>query len=298
MTPLFTFFYRFPSLWPVALSLLFLPALVAVSRSRSLSALLDKLEPRLLWLWGLGAVGIFAFCDLAYLSCPAFFNFFESCAVSVAYRVFHGGVAFPHLSDAERYCLPYGPTHYLVLGFSQWLLGASTFSSKLPCCLAAALAIGLFWWILRRRGLPANAACALAGLTATIVLGVRIPIFWSLSDPLIFLLVTVGIWAAFRRRWLGYTLLGACIGLAMGLKLSAAAYFLPILVVAFCAGWSRSGFVVCGAVCLALLLLPFALLPEQFPWINYLAFFRTVAQEGFALRAAFHFLRWVAMLGA
>jgi hypothetical protein len=176
------------------------------------------------------------------------------------------------------------------------LLGASTFSSKLPCCLAAGLAIGLFWWILRRRGLPALAACALAGLTATSVLAFRVTVFWTKSDALIFLVVTVGIWAAFRRNWPGCTLLGACIGLAMGLKVTAAAYFLPILVIAFCTGWSWRDFVICGAALLAFLLLPFVLMPRQFPWMSYLAFFRTVSREGLGLGPAINYLRWVAML--
>ncbi len=254
------------------------------------------MEPRLLFLWTLGSVGIFTFCGLAYLGCPAFFDFFESCGVSVAYTVFHGGVAYPDVFSAERYCLPYGPILYLVLGFSQWLLGASIFSSKLPCCLAAILAIGLFWRILRRRGLPAKAAGALVGLTATSLLALRIPVFWTKSDPLILLVVMVGVWAAFRRSRMSVVLLGACIGLAIGLKVTAAVYFLPILVIAYFSGWSRRDFLGCGLVLIALVLVPFVFMPRQFPWMNYLAFFHIVGREGFGLSAAFAYLRWFVML--
>ena len=291
-----TFLDRYPSSWPVALFfLVFLPALVAVSRSASLSAWLHRVEPRLLWLWSLGGIGIFAFCDLAYISSPAFFDFFEPCGASVAYTVFHGGVAFPDMAYAERYSLPYGPIFYLVLGFPQWLLGADTFSSKLPCCLVAGLAIGLFCWILRRRGLPALAVCALTALLATCLLAFRIIVFWAKSDGLILLLVTIGIWAAFRRRWLGSTLLGTCIGLGIGCKFTAAAYFLPILVIAFCTGWRWRDFVICGGTSIAFVLLPFVLLPGQFPWRPYLTFLGAVSQE-VGLVPAFNYLRWVLML--
>ena len=291
------FLDRNPSLWPVALFfLLFLPALVAVSRSASLSAWLYRVEPRLLWLWSLGGIGIFAFCDLAYLTCPAFFDFFEPCGASVAYTVFHGGVAFPDLADAERYSLPYGPIFYLVLGFSQWSLGAGTFSSKLPGCLMAGLAIGLFWWILRRRRLPPLAACALTALLATCLLAFRIIVFWTKSDGLILLVVIIGIWAAFRRSWLGPTLLGACIGLGIGCKFTAAAYFLPILVIAFCTGWKWRDFVICGGTAIACVLLPFVLLPGQFPWRPYLTFLGAVRHGEYGLFPAFNYLRWVLML--
>ena len=290
------FLHRYPSLWPAAFCLLFFPTLLAVSRSARLSALLARIEPRVLRLWGLAGIGIFVFCDLAYLTSPAFFDFFEGTGVSVAYTVFQGGVAFPDISSVERYCLPYGPILYLVLGSSQWLLGASTFSSKLPSCLAAVLAIGLFWRILRRRGLSPTAACVLTGLNATILLGFREVAFWTKSDALISLVVTVGIWAALRRSRLASALLGACIGLGIGLKITAGVYFLPVLAIACHTGWNRRDFVICGSVLLASVLFPFVLFPGQFPWLNYLAFFRTVTHEGFQMASAFGFLRWVAML--
>jgi hypothetical protein len=287
---------RYPSLWPAAFFLLFLIAIPAVSRSRSLSALLGRVEPSLLWLCGFAGLGTFVVSDLVCLGSPAFFDFFESSGASLAYSVFHGGVAYPDTSSAERYCLPYGPILYLVLGSSQWALGPSVFSSKLPCCLAALLAVGLFWRILRRRGLPVIAACALAGWTAACILGFRVTVVWTKSDPLIFLVVMVGIWAAYRRNSLGPVVLGACIGLAMGLKITALAYFLPILLIAFFTGWNWRAFFTCGAVFLAVSLLPFVLLPGQFPWQNYLAFFRTVGREGLNFGPTMNFLRWVAML--
>ena len=286
----------YPSLWPAVFFLLFFPVFLAVSRSRSLSAWLGRIEPRLLCLWSLAGAGIFTFCGLAYLGCPAFFDFFESCGVSIAHTIFHGGVAYPDVSSAERYCLPYGPILYLVLGFSQWLFGASVFSSKLPCCLAAILAIGLFWHILRRRGLPALAAGALVGLAATSLLALRGTVFWTKSDPLILLVVMVGLWTSFRRTRLASVLLGACIGLAIGLKVTAAVYFLPVLVIAYFSGWSRRDFLICGAVVIVLVLLPFVLMPRQFPWRNYVAFFRIVGREGFGLSAASGYLRWFVML--
>ena len=291
-----TFLHRSPSLWPVAFCLLFFPILLAVSRSRSLRTRFAKAESRILLIWGIGVAGILAFCALAYLGSPAFFDFFESTGVSVAYTAFHGGVAYPETSSAERYCLPYGPALYLVLGASQWVFGASTFSSKLPCCVAAVLAIALFWRILRSRGLSAVEASTLAGLNAACMLGLRQVVFWTRSDPLISLAVTAGIWAAFRRTRLGPVVLGACIGLGLSLKITAGIYFLPVVVIAFYTGWSWRDFAICGAVLLSFVVLPFALFPTQFPWRNYMAFFRTVGHEGFAQVPAAGFFRWGAML--
>lgn len=291
-----TFLQRYPSLWPLAFLFLFIPILCAVSRSRRLGTFLERIEPGLLGLWSLTGIGIFVFCDLAYLTCAAFFDFFESCGVSIAHLVFHGGTAYPEASSAERYCLPYGPIFYLVLGASQWLLGASTFASKLPCCLAMLAALALFWRILRRRGLPPLAALAFTGVTATIILAFRVPVVWTKSDPLIFLMVITGLWAAFRRDRLGPILLGACTGLAMGLKITAPAYFTPLLVIAFCSGWKWRDFATCFTAFIILVVLPFLLMPVQFPWANYLTFFHTVGREGFAFVSTFNYLRWVAML--
>lgn len=291
-----TLLRHYPALWPTVFFLVFLPVFLAVSRSRSLSASLRRIEPRLLCLWSLGGVVIFIFCGLAYLGCPAFLDFFESCGVSIAHTIFRGGVAYPDVSSPERYCLPYGPVLFLVLGSSQWLLGASIFSSKLPCCLAAILAIALFWRILRRRGLPATAAGALVGLAATSLLALRGTVFWTKSDPLIFLMVMTGLQAAFLSSRAASVLLGACIGLAIGLKITAAVYFLPVLLIAHFTGWSRRDFLICGAVLVALVILPFVFMPRQFPWMNYLAFFRIVGREGFGLSAAINYLRWLVML--
>ena len=291
-----TFLHQYPSLWPAAFLLLFIPLLWAVPRSRRISAFVERNEPRLLGLWSLAGLGVFLFCGLACLFCPAFFELFESCGVSVAHSVFHGGTAYPGISSQERYCLPYGPVFFLVLGASEWLLGPGTFPSKLPCCLAAIAGIGLFWRILLLRGLLSAVALALTALSATTILAFRLPVFWTKSDPLIFLLVIVGIRAAYLGGRAGPVLLGACAGLAVGLKITAAIYFVPLTVIAACSGWRRREFLLCGAVLVATVLLPFVLMPVQFPWQPYLAFFRTVGREGLAIGPTLNYLRWVAML--
>jgi hypothetical protein len=287
---------QYPALLPAVFCFFFFPAFVIISRSPTLTARLLKLEPRLAITWGLVCLGLFAFCDLAYLSYPTFFYLFESAGVSVSYTLFHGGIVYPDLSSEERYCLPYGPVLYIVLGLSQWLLGASVFSTKLPCCLAPAFAIFLFWRILRVQRVPAVPACMLVGLEAAILLAFRIGSFWTKSDPLILLLVTAGIWAARRHGTLAVMLLGACIGLAIDLKASAAAYFLPVLVIAFHAGWRTRGWAFCGVVLIGTALAPFALLPRQLPWVNYLAFLRVVSNEGLDRGTVIGVLRWIVMM--
>ena len=291
-----TFLHSYPFLWPAALCLILLPVLLVVARSHSLSTRLEKAASPLIRIWGIGGIGILVFCSLAYLCSPALFDFFECAGISVAYTVAHGGGAFPDTASPERYCLPYGPMLYIVLGLSQLALGASTFSSKLPCCMAAIFSAVLFWRILRRQGLPVTAACAIAGLNATIVLSFRHVVYWTKSDSLICLTVMVSVWAALRRGWLGPRVLGACIGIGVGLKLSAGAYFIPVLVIALCNGWGWRDFAICGTACLAFAILPFVLLPVRFPWMNYLAFFRTVSREGLDLNPTIAFLRWLTML--
>ncbi len=286
----------YPALWPTVFFLLFLPVFVAVSRSPSLNAALRKIEPRLLCVWSLGGLGIFTFCGLAYLRSPVFFDFFESSGVSIASAVYQGGTAYPDVSSPERYCLPYGPVLFLVLGFSQWLFGASVFSSKLPCCLGAILAIGVFWRILGDRGVSAIAAGAIAALAGSSLLALRLTVFWTKSDPLILLVVMVGLWASFRRSRLAPALLGVCIGLGIGLKVTAAVYFLPVLVIARFSGWRLRDFLICGVVLIAVVLAPFVVMPREFPWMNCLAFFRVVGREGFGLGPAINFLRWCVML--
>jgi hypothetical protein len=286
----------YPSLWPSAFALGLIPALVMASRSKAWVAFEQKHRHTLLMAWGLGCLALYLFCAGSYLRSPMFFDFFESSGASVSHWLFAGGEVYPALDYQERYCLPYGPVLYFVLGLSQWLLGASTFSSKLPCCLAALGAIALFWRILRQQGLSVSLACWVAGLEAAIILGLRETSFWTKSDPLILLLVTLSIWAALHRTWRWSLLLGLCMGLALGLKPSAAAYFLGPLVIAYSSGWRSRAFAGCGLALLAAAALPYLLLPRQISLSNHLNFLSIVAQVGFSQPFILGFSRWVAML--
>ena len=288
--------HDFPALWPPLLFPCLLPVIAVLSRSRGVRDFVFRYRSRVFMWGGIACLVLFATVGIIYLFSTAFWDFYESREAALATLLLRGGVVYPDMAAPERYAAPYGPVLYLCLAVSQFLFNPSVFATKLPGVCAAFLAVGIFWEIVRRQCGSARAAWSLAGLEAVLLLALRQQVFWAKADPLLLLLVTVGLGAALgrARHWVWW--FGLCLGLAANLKLHAPLYFLPSLVVAHRSGWRWREFLRAGAVGVGVGLLPFVLAPQQFPLSGYLGFLQATAHEGIGFDQMFGFWRWVFLL--
>ncbi|MDQ6654375.1 MAG: hypothetical protein M3Y80_00990 [Verrucomicrobiota bacterium] len=289
-----SFLWNHPALWPVALFAVVAPVLyggAGFTRAR-----LSHPEAVALVTGAVLCLGLFAFNVLFYLSSSSFLDLWESLSGSIASLLRNGGEVYPNLAHEERYASPYGPVLYLTIAASQWAFGASVFATKLPCAVAALAAVGLMWGIVYAQSKSIGLASVFAGVEGALLLAFRTQAFWPKPDALILLLVTVGWVVAWQRSWRWGVVMGVCIGLAVDLKPHAAAYFLPLAVLGYRNGWSARAFVVAGFAALLTTALPFALLPHQFPLLNYLRILVMTVHEGFGLDSALNFFKWAVLL--
>ena len=289
---LIDFVRSFPAVWPLLLALILVPAFMLYAGRVGFP---PQSRDRILSIYGMLCIALFVGSDLANFLYPGFHENYESAGVSIAHTLYAGGEVYPAPASAELYALPYGPVFYAVLGASIQLFGENIHAAKLPCSLAPLLALALFWSIVRSRGAPRGLAFMLVGLEAALLLAIRHASFWTKTDPLLLLVVTVAAWIALRRDQRWSLALGACAGLAMGLKLSACGYFLPIFIIAYFSGWRPRAFAACFSSLLAVFALPFLLLPQQISFTNYLAFLHLVSQEGFSVAFGMKYFRWILM---
>jgi len=285
-----------PALWPPMLSLFLFPVFWFMSRRGMPPEILVKNRDSILMGWGIFCVSLFVFSDLENLIFPGYPEVYEGTGVSISYLLFKGHPLYPAPGSEECYALPYGPVFFAILGFCQWLSGeGNTYAAKLPCSLAPLLALGLLWSIARNRGASLSLAWGVVGLEASLLLAIGRASLWTKSDPLLLLVVSLGLWVVMQRdaRW--SPVLGLLAGLAAGLKMSALVYFLPILALAFLSGWRFRAFAVCLTVLSATFVLPFILLPGQISFRNYISFLHMVANEGFSFRFFINYTSWVGM---
>lgn len=287
-----------PSLWPALLLVVLLPLVLAVAGQPVDAARFARRRVRVLALFGVLGVALFAATALTYLHCASFWDIFESREASVAALLRRGGTVYPGPETQERYCAPYGPALYLILAGSQAVFGASVWATKLPSCVAALAALALFWQVARRQYASRAAAWALTGLEAALLMAFRQLPFWAKSDPLVLCASTAGLFAAFRPGWGWCAALGVCSGVATDLKPHALAYFLPSLVVAWQTGWRQRQYALWAAVTAAVALGPWVVMRAEFPVENYLGFLVLTAHEGVGAREILGFARWVGLLTA
>ena len=285
-------------LWPALLFALVTPIhLLRADRGRR-SAQFTQRESRNLVLAGAAAIALFVLSVALYLSSAALVDMWESVSGSVAALFLRGEPIYPDLSTEQRYGSPYGPYLYIALGVSQLLFGASAFATKLPCVVAGLLAIALFGSVVYRRSGALGMAIVFAGFEAALLLVFRLQAFWPKADSLILLAVTIGLVAVLRTGLPWQLLLGFCLGIATGMKLHAAVYFLPLIPLAFSRGWTTRALIFAGIAGASVTMLPFLVLPGQFSIANYLALLQMAAHEGFSFEAALRFLKWAAALAA
>ena len=293
-----SFIIEHPALWPAVVFAIVAPIHILRADPQKRSAHFTAREGRVLVACGIAAIALFIFSLVSYLSSNGFLDLWESLSGSIAALLRRGQRVYPDLSTEERYASPYGPFLFITLAASQWLFGASAFGTKLPCVLAALISVGLLWLIVYRRSGSAPFAFVFAGLESALLLAFRIQAFWPKPDGLILLMVSAALVGVLRCNLFSQSIVGVCLGVAIGLKPHAAVYFLPLIPLAQLRGWKLRDFIGSGAAALCVAAAPFIAFPTHFSFRNYILLLAMTAHEGFSFGDALRFLKWVGLLAA
>jgi hypothetical protein len=245
---------------------------------------------------GLACLVLVAFitADTSYCLSSAFWDHNEPAVGIQSWLLWRGEAVYQNLVTQQRYSGPYGPYGYIAVGFSQGLIGPGVFATKLLPCIAGALAIGLFYSVVRRRT-STGLALIFTSLLAALSLRLGPFAFWSRPDPLLLLCVTTGLIAATRKGLVNTVLLGVSLGVAVDLKVTSIFYFLPIVVLAVETGFDWTELAKAAAIAVAAAVLPFIVFP-QISLSNYLGILQVIGKRGFGLLEFHLSLEWLVTL--
>ena len=233
-------------------------------------------------LWLLGAVAVLCFANVAavaigYLAYPGYVDHGEPSVAMTSWRLLGGFPAYPAFDDPDRTTNLYGPVTYFIHAASFFLAGPGIPVSKAAGLAAALMIPAVVFATHRRRGTGAAATALILG-AGFLVLGLPTSI-WNRPDPFLALFVAFGVWAMNASRegepeWGKSAIIAVCGGLAMGLKIHAGIYFVPLVLYH---SWGRGmgTFLFICIVGAVTVVAPFAL--EIFSLSNYLAWFPHMA---------------------
>ncbi len=197
----------------------------------------------------------------------------------IAWRLLEGLPAYPAFDEPGRISNLYGPVTYLVHAMSYLLAGPGLAVGKAAGIFAVLLIPVVVFLAQRSRG-PEIGLAATVLAAGFILLGLPATI-WNRPDSIIAVLVALSVWAMNRAgddhpAWARSLAIGLCGGLAVGMKIHAGIYFVPV-VLFHC--WRR-GAKVFAAVCVAgvaAALAPVA--SELFSLSSYLSWFPLMAAK-------------------
>lgn len=239
-------------------------------------------------------LGAFLTADAFYCFSSAFWDHNEPGVGIQSWLFWRGDAVYQNLLTQQRYSQPYGPYAYIAVGFFQGLIGPGVFATKLLPCLAGALALGLFYLVLRRRA-SGWLALVFTSLFAGLSLRLGPFAFWSRTDPLLLLCVTTGLIAATRKGLINTVLLGLSLGIAIDLKVSAVCYFLPVVVLALETGFDWGEVAKTAAIAVVAAILPFIVF-SQISFSNYVGILQVIGKRGFGLLEFHLSLEWLVTL--
>jgi hypothetical protein len=226
----------------------------------------------------LGLTGVFVGIAGWYLFVEGYAGEVEPVVSCLSWMVYHGHELYHGFGAAERYSLLYGPAVFLTNGMFLEILGPSLVSAKLASLLGVIGSLMFLYAAVRRRSLD---------LSAVVVTAMAVLYYWSQGfavylvrpDALLLFAVGLGLFAAVRLRpWIAAAAIGAALGFAVNLKVHAAIYFVPILVLFIhrC-GWRTMWVVGPGAALITAA--PFLLHPGV-SVSNYVVWLRNAAEHG------------------
>ena len=217
---------------------------------------------------------------LAYLLVPIIFDDAESGLAGASIQATRGLPVYPSLSAAARYSLLYGPLASLWHIPPYYVFGKNLISFKLPGVLVFLLSLLGLYRICRYYADPRSSLLGLG--CASVLLFQYIGYdFWGRSDPLILFLIVASILVTVDGAdWRVIVVAAVTVGALPNLKISAAAYLMPVLgFIVIRRGWKIAFWAVGCGVCL--LALPFAL--PQVSLLNYLSILEVARHHGLNL---------------
>jgi len=180
------------------------------------------------------AVGIFTALNILvlgtlYLLYPGYVDTGEPNIVALGCVCWDGHPVYLPIDDAARITNLYGPYLYLIHAAVFSVLGASVATGKAAGITALVFTIAVSGVAQASRS-RAAAAFAIACTAAVVVVTLPASI-WDRPETFLMLSVALGVWINNARgrgtAWLRVAGFGVLIGVAMGLKVFAAIYFLP-----------------------------------------------------------------------
>jgi hypothetical protein len=267
-----------PLLWPFAFFIPFFCLFLLKRYRPDWFARVDRWGALISSCAALLLLGAFVAADLSYCLSSAFWDHNEPSFGIQSWLFWRGNAVYQDLLTEQRYSGPYGPYGYIAVGFCQGLIGPGVFSTKLLPCATSALAIGLFFLLLRRRT-STRPALLFTSLLAALSLRLGPFAFWSRPEPFLLLCVTTALFAATRKSLINTILLGVSLGVAFDLKISSVFYFLPIVALAVKNGFDSIALLKTAAIAIATAILPFVVFP-QVSLSNYLTVLHVIGKRG------------------
>lgn len=227
--------------------------------------------------WLLGGLALLAVANVAavaltYLVYPGYLDHGEPSVALISWRLLDGIPAFRGFDEPGRVGNVYGPMTYAIHAVAFGLFGPTMMAGKVASLVAAVL-IPVFVWVGQRRKGPEAAALGAVIAAGLVLLHVPASI-WNRPDAFMAMLVAIAVAAANAARaerpeWAKSLVIGVAGGIAVGMKLHAGVYFVPIAVY-HCINPQRGMKVLLAiaAAGLATVLLPFAF--EVFPVAAFL----------------------------
>jgi hypothetical protein len=215
--------------------------------------------------------------SVLYLFLPIILDDTEAGLAGISALALRGLPVYPGASSPPRYALLYGPLASLSHIPLYYLFGENLFSYKLTGVLAFLLSLFGLYKICRKYAGPR--ASFLGVGCASVVLFQYIGYdFWGRSDPLILGLIVASIWVTIDGPdWAVVVVASLAAGVLPNLKVSAAAYLLPVLgFIVFKRGWRIALWVAGCGLCLTVV--PFAL--PQVSFSNYFFVLNAVRRQG------------------
>ncbi|CAA7621649.1 glycosyltransferase family 39 protein [Magnetospirillum sp. UT-4] len=224
-------------------------------------------------LWG---VGNLLAVVITYQLYPGYVELNESSLTIMARFLIEGLPVYRGLDSPDRVTHVHGPLIFFLTALPQWLFGDSVASGRMAASLAAVLLPVVVALRHRRQGVVAMALAAafaawafLTHLNMTVVPRPDMPV-----AVLTALAVAAVAWGERGGGWKASALLGLCAGAAIGFKVTAPVFILPVALFHL-AGDPVRRILVSGAAALLVAALPFA--HPSVPFQEYLAMMAPMA---------------------
>jgi hypothetical protein len=192
-------------------------------QERAVSGAPDRLQVAL----AVVCAGVYAGMVVWYVELPTFFDHIEASVAAISFYAGAGHSLYPSADDLTQYALPYGPYLYLLTWLPMHVLGASTGVSKIASVLAALSSVVAVAWA----GRAIRSGGVTAGLVCLWYLAFGAMSFWTRAEPLLLACVALPLVFLTRRPAIATIGIGVALGVAIGVKVTAGAYFLPILAI-------------------------------------------------------------------